>query len=69
MNYFVKHRTFQETSGSGYRPPDQPWTYAGPYATFAKAKAYWDEIHPNWQEGCVVTKCGECGQYARAEGQ
>jgi hypothetical protein len=56
----------EETSGSGYRPPDLPWTYDGPFASFDEAKAHWDKIHPNWQEGCVVTKCGECGEYKRA---
>jgi hypothetical protein len=62
MEYYVKHRTAQETSGSGYRPPDMPWKYAGPF-THAEAVAYWDRIHPNWQEGGVVGKCHHCGQY------
>lgn len=66
MIYFVQHRTAQETSGSGYRPPDLPWSYDGPFATYSEAKAQWDKIHPNWQEGGVVTKCEHCGQYAPA---
>jgi len=61
--FFVQHRTFQETSGSGYRPPDLPWKYDGPFATYAEAKAHWDKIRPDWQVGCVVTTCGFCNQY------
>ena len=30
--FYVKHRTAQETSTSGYRPPDLPWEYVGHYA-------------------------------------
>ena len=62
--FYVKHRTARETSGSGYMPPNNPWEYDGPFATKAEARAHWDKIHPNWQEGCVVTKCEHCGQYA-----
>ena len=67
MGYFVQRRTAQETSGSGHRPPDLPWKYDGPFMTYAEAKEYWDEVHRNWQEGGVVTKCEHCGQYAPAK--
>lgn len=59
--YWVKHRTAQERAGSGYMPPDLPWTYDGPYETWDAAKAHWDEIRPGWQEGEVVSKCQACG--------
>jgi hypothetical protein len=65
--YYVKHRTAQETSGSGYRPPDDPWTYDGPFNSYDEASVHWDAIRPNWQEGCVVTKCGRCGDYTAAD--
>jgi len=64
MTYYVKHRTAQETSGSGYRPPDDPWQYDGPFYTPGEAQVHWDKIRPKWQEGCIVTKCEHCGQYA-----
>lgn len=62
--FFVKHRTAQETSGSGHisRPP--PWEYDGPFATRLEAAAHWSQIEPHWQEGCVVTKCPCCQQWA-----
>lgn len=65
MVFYVKHRTAQETSTSGFRPPDYPWAYDGPFDTYSAAKKHWDEIQPNWQEGHVVTKCPHCDQYAR----
>jgi hypothetical protein len=42
--YYVQHRTAQETSGSGYTPPDLPWTYDGPFHTFKEAKSHWDTM-------------------------
>jgi hypothetical protein len=61
--YFVKHRTDQERSGSGHRPPDLPWEYDGPFDTYDEARAHWDKIRPDWQEGGMATKCSECGEY------
>jgi hypothetical protein len=62
--FYVKHRTFQETSGSGYRPPNEPWKYKGPFSSFKDANAEWKRLQPNWQEGGVVSKCDHCGQYS-----
>ena len=65
-DFYVKHRTAQEMSGSGYKPPSDPWKYDGPFDTYAAAKKHWDKIHLNWQEGGVVVKCGHCGSYVPA---
>jgi hypothetical protein len=60
--FYIKHRTAQERSGSGVLPDPLPWNYVGPFATFDAASARWREIAVNWQEGGVVKKCAECGQ-------
>lgn len=67
--YFVKHRTVQERSGSGYQPPEHPWTVAGPFDDADSAFAFWDEIAPNWQEGGVFFKCPGCGELKQAQRQ
>ncbi len=63
-SFYVRHRLYQEMSGSGHRAPDLPWQYSCPFSTYAEAKAYLDKIRPNWQEGEVVKKCEHCSQYA-----
>ena len=64
--FYVEHRTAQETSGSGYRPPELPWNHAGPFSSYGEAAAHWERIRPNWQEGRVVTRCPHCGEYSPA---
>lgn len=67
MSFFVKHRTAQEISGSGYKPPNEPWKYEGPFTTQAEAQIVWNQLRPNWQEGCIVSKCDHCGSYVEVK--
>lgn len=61
--YYVRHRTAQE---GPYRHEPPLWHYYGPFDTYESAKACWDEVQPNWQEGGVVRRCGPCGQDTEA---